>query len=308
MKHVRLDSAEVRRQLQRRRGSTGEDFQQLLERYALDRFLYRLGSSQHRSTLVLKGAVLFSAWLDIPHRPTRDVDFALLQPPAESDLTLVRDIVADVCVVDVQEDGVAFDSESISVEEIREGASYTGARATLLARMGTARVKVQIDVGFGDVVTPGPTEELMPAMLDQARASVLTYPRESVVAEKLEIIVQLGLVNSRMKDYFDLRALAASFQYDGEVLVDAVGRTFERRRTRLPAEMPAGLSDDFAADSAKVTQWSAFLRRIGREDDGSLAACVEEVRRFAGPVLHAASAGGQPALGTWEPGIGWRAS
>jgi hypothetical protein len=308
MTDVRLDSAEVRRQLQRRRRSTGEDFQQLLERYALDRFLYRLGLSRHRSTLVLKGAVLFSAWLDIPHRPTRDVDFALMQSPAESDLALVRDIVADVCVVDVPEDGVTFDSESISVEAIREGASYAGARATLLAGIGTARVKVQIDVGFGDVVTPGPNEELIPAMLDQARASVLAYPRESVVAEKLEIIVQLGLVNSRMKDYFDLRALAATFRFDGTVLVDAVGKTFERRRTQVPVEIPVGLSDAFAADPAKVALWSAFLGRIGRADDGSFAGCVSEVRRFAGPVLHFASASGHPALGTWKPGIGWRAS
>lgn len=270
MTDVRLDATEVRRQLQRRRRSTGEDFQRLLERYALDRFLYRLGSSRYRSTLVLKGAVLFSAWLDIPHRPTRDVDFALLQSPAESDLALVRDIVADVCVVDVPEDGVTFDSESILVEAIREGASYAGARATLLAGIGTARVKVQIDVGFGDVITPGPTEELMPAMLDQAPANVLAYTRESVVAEKLETIVQLGLVNSRMKDYFDLRALAVEFQFDGAVLVDAVGKTFARRRTQVPVDLPAGLSDDFASDPVKAAQWSAFLNRIGRGDDGLL--------------------------------------
>jgi hypothetical protein len=145
-------------------------------------------------------------------------------------------------------------------------------------------------------------------MLDQEPANVLAYTRESVVAEKLEIIVQLGLVNSRMKDYFDLRALATTFRFDGSVLVDAVSRTFERRRTQVPVKVPVGLSDDFAADPAAVAQWTAFQRRIGRADDGSLAGCVRDVERFAVPVLRAASIGDPPSLGTWEPGGGWRSS
>ena len=303
MTDVPLTAEEVRQQLQRRRRETGEDFQQLLERYALDRFLFRLGKSKHRRLLALKGAVLFSAWLGLPHRPTRDVDFAA--DLTELDLDLARQVVTDVCAELVAPDGVTFHTASITAEEIREGASYAGARVTLRATIGTARIRLQVDIGFGDAFTPAPEIETLPPLLAQSPAAVLAYPRESVVAEKLEIITKLGRAHSRMKDYFDLRELAARFEYDLAGLADAVRNTFVRRRTPIPSGLPDGLSNDFSSDPQKITQWSAFLRRIGHMDADTLEGCVSGVRSFAMPVFDLAREQDSSASGTWSPDSGW---
>jgi hypothetical protein len=299
-----FDANEVRRLLQRRRRETGEDFQQLLERYALDRFLHRLGRSRHRPLLVLKGAVLFSAWFDLPHRPTRDIDFALVRASGDSDTALVEDLVTEVCRVEVDEDGIVFDTASITSQRIREGASYAGVRVMLFAGIGTARVRVQVDVGFGDVIVPGPREVRLPALLDQDDAIVLAYPRAVVVAEKLEIIAQLGVASSRMKDYFDLHALARGFDFDGVELAEAVRATFARRGTAIPRLVPPGLADDFANDASKLEQWNAFRSRIRRDDELTLQACIAEVRRFALPVFEAA-VDANLSIGSWRPATGW---
>jgi predicted nucleotidyltransferase component of viral defense system len=264
--------------------SRGEDFNFTLNRYALERFLYRLSISPTRDQYWLKGALLFDLWFDVPHRPTRDADFLGFGP---ADADAVRKALGEVCRIEVA-DAMAFDPGSIAIEEIREDARYGGLRVRIAGSLGKARCAVQLDIGYGDAVTPGPEEVEYPTLLpDQAAPRLQAYPRAAVVAEKLEAIVSLGMANSRMKDYFDLRALAREGAIDSKELASAVAATFARRKTRLPEDLPLGLSDEFARDDTKKAQWKGFLGK-NRLEAPSLEEVVADVRRFAHPALQAA--------------------
>lgn len=254
----------------------GDDFNMVLTRYAIERFLYRLSIGPAREAYWLKGALLFDLWFDVPHRPTRDADF-LGFGPAYS--VALANSVSEICGIAV-DDGMEFDPASITVEEIREEANYGGLRVRLVSRLGNARCTVQLDVGYGDAVTPGPEEAVYPTLLDDQPAPRLrVYPRAAVAAEKLEAIVSLGMANSRMKDNFDLRALAHEGVLDARQLGDAIAATFQRRGTAVPVDVPLGLSDEFARDAAKRAQWKAFLGK-NRLDAPTLDEVIEEVRRF----------------------------
>lgn len=272
-----MTAAEVRKALQARRRETGEDFQRLLERYAIDRFLYRLSKSDHAKTLVLKGAVLFSAWFAVPHRPTRDIDFAKVEV---SDHAEASEIVKSICNVIVEDDGLVFAVGDLITESIREGLRQPGIRVIVPTTIGEARIKLQIDIGFGDVITPEPVSERFAPLLDQPAAKVYAYPPETVVAEKLQIIVELGRVNSRMKDYFDLLELVNRREIDVVILASAVRSTFERRGTTIPTQIPDGLSDEFSSDPEKLQQWRAFHIRIEHEAS-SFEHCIITLRTFA---------------------------
>lgn len=226
----------------------GEDFNLILTRYAIERFLYRLSLLPAREIYWLKGALLFDLWFDVPHRPTRDADFLGFGP---ADSAALANSVSEICGITV-DDGMEFDSASITIQEIREDASYGGLRVRLVSSLGNARCTVQLDVGYGDAVTPGPEDAVYPTLLeDQPPPCLRVYPRAAVAAEKLEAIVNLGMANSRMKDYFDLRALALEGVLDTRLLGDAIAATFQRRGTAVPEDMPLGLSDEFARDTAK---------------------------------------------------------
>lgn len=254
----------------------GEDFNMILTRYAIERFLYRLSIVPAREAFWLKGALLFDLWFDVPHRPTRDADFLGFGP---ADSVVLANSVSEICGIAV-DDGMEFDPASITVEEIREEANYGGLRVRLVSRLGNARCTVQLDVGYGDAVTPGPEEVVYPTLLDDQPAPHLrVYPRAAVAAEKLEAIVSLGMANSRMKDFFDLRALAHEGVLDARLLGDAIAATFQRRGTVVPEDVPLGLSDEFARDAAKRAQWKAFLAK-NRLDAPTLDEVIEEVRRF----------------------------
>jgi hypothetical protein len=232
----------------------------------------------------LKGALLFDLWFDVPHRPTRDADFLGFGPTDQQSL---REALAKVCRV-ASEDGITFDANSITIEEIREDARYGGLRARLVGRLGNARCQVQLDIGYGDAVTPGPEEILYPTMLEGLPAPRLrAYPRVTVAAEKMEAMVSLGIANSRMKDYFDLRALARECAIDPEQLAAALAATFKRRGTLLPDGVPFGLSEEFAADPTKIAQWRAFLGR-NRLDAPPLIEVVTELRDFLATPLRLA--------------------
>jgi hypothetical protein len=261
-----------------------EEFQAVLTRYGLERFLYRLSQAPARETLWLKGALLFDVWFDVPHRPTRDADFLGFGP---ADTRSLEAAVREACAVQA-EDGMSFDPDSIRIIEIREDASYGGLRVTLQGRLGKAICPVQLDVGYGDAVTPGAVEADYPTLLtDMPAPRLRVYPRETVFAEKLEAIVSFGMTNSRMKDYFDLRALAREGVIDPAVLSRAIPVTFERRKTPLPDELPMGLSDEFAADRTKLAQWAAFLKR-NKLDAPALSVVVRELREFLeGPTRNA---------------------
>jgi predicted nucleotidyltransferase component of viral defense system len=219
-------AASIRQRLLDLARARGEDFQLLLDRYAVERLLYRLSVSEAHHDFLLKGALLFAVWFDTPHRPTRDADFLGFGP---ADAARLAETVRRVCAIN-GDDGIAYDAASIQVQEIREQANYQGLRVNLRATLGNARCMVQLDVGYGDAVTPAPAEIVYPSLLDDLPAPRLrAYPRETVFAEKLEAMVVLGIANSRMKDYFDLRALAREGAMDSDNLANAIAATFQRR-------------------------------------------------------------------------------
>lgn len=277
-------AASVHARLLNRARERGEDINLILTRYAIERFLYRLSLAPARETYWLKGALLFDLWFDVPHRPTRDADFLGFGP---ADVEALASTIREICGVAV-DDGMEYDPASITIVEIREDARYGGLRVRLLGRLGNARCTVQLDVGYGDAVTPGPEEAVYPTLLDdQPPPRLRVYPRATVVAEKLEAMVSLGMANSRMKDYFDLRALAREGVLDARLLRDAIATTFQRRGMALPVNVPLGLSDEFARDATKRAQWKAFLGK-NRLDAPTLDEVIVEIRDFVAEPLRLA--------------------
>jgi len=253
-------AASVRARLLNKARADKQDFNLLLTRYALERILYRLSISEYRDQFLLKGSLLFDLWFDMPHRPTHDADllgFTLAEVPE------LITVFQEICKIE-SDDGITFQPDTVRAVEIRKEANYAGIRVTLMGLLDGARCPVQIDVGFGDAVVPGPEEAEYPVILgEMPRPQLRVYPQYTVIAEKLEAIVTLGMLNTRMKDYFDLWVLARHADIDGEILSKAIHATFERRKTPIPAELPLGLTDEFTQDARKVQQWEAFLRKNG---------------------------------------------
>lgn len=298
---VRNISASVRDRLLNKARAEKLDFNLLLTRYALERMLYRLSISKQRDQFLLKGALLFDLWFDVPHRPTHDADFLGF---GSAEIPHIEEIFRDICRIEV-EDGIAFQPDTVKAAEIRKEANYAGVRVTLLGMLDSARCAVQIDIGFGDAVVPGPDEVHYPVILGEMPGPHLhVYPRYTVVAEKLEALTSLGMLNSRMKDYFDLWILAKHSDFDGQILSRAVAATFERRRTALPTGVPIGLSDEFINDAQKDKQWQAFLRKNAL-DPMPLATVIADLRGFLMPLLAAIAAGGSHDY-PWRAGAGWQ--
>lgn len=295
-------TASVRQRLLRLAKERGDDFQTLLIRYANERLLYRLSKSAHGSRFVLKGAALFTLWTGAPHRATRDVDLLGFGDSSEDH---VRSIFVEALTLDVGDDGVTFDGDSLAVGPIREDQDYGGVRLTLTANVTTAKLRLQVDIGFGDAVTPDATVVDFPPLLEFPAPRLLAYPRETVVAEKVEAMVQLGLANSRMKDFYDLVVLSRMFPFDGELLVRAIRATFERRGTPLPHGLPVALTAEFAEDVTKNTQWTAFVRKAGGDDLGTLPVVVRAVAAFVERPLGAAGARAT-FREVWPPSGPWR--
>jgi predicted nucleotidyltransferase component of viral defense system len=270
-------AASARQRLLNLSKSGGTDYNQLLIRYAIERLLYRLSISSHKDTFVLKGAMLFSVWDGSPHRPTQDLD---LLGFGDRSLDRMKSIFREICATLVEDDGWTFDAASVEAEEIRTVAEYGGVRVHLTGRLGGAVLRIQTDIGFGDTITPAATDASYPSLLGFPAPQLRTYPRETVVAEKLEAIVKLGMLNTRHKDYYDLRYLARHFDFEGSLLVRAIAATFARRGTRLPEDIPVGLTAAFGMDSAKQAQWSAFCRRLGEKDLPALSEIVADVEKF----------------------------
>jgi predicted nucleotidyltransferase component of viral defense system len=276
---ARIDS--IRQRLLNIARQNGEEFQLTLDRYAVERLLYRLSISPYRDDFVLKGALLFRHWLDQSHRPTRDADFLGFGTP---DPGRIATVVQALCQADV-DDGLVFDLPRMSVDAIRETARYDGLRVQLKARLGTATCVIQWDIGFGDAITPAPEEVRFDTMLEDVPSPVLRiYPRETAFAEKLEAIVVLGMGNSRMKDYFDLLSLIREARMAPASLTQAITATFARRATPLPAELPIGLTATFALDKTKRLQWRAFLDR-SRLEAPALEETVAEIAAVVSRVL-----------------------
>ncbi len=251
-------AASVRARLLNIAKAEGSNFNQVLIRYALERFLYRLSQSPHADRFLLKGALLFTLWYDMPHRPTRDADLLGFGP---SDLQSIGQTFRDIASITV-DDGISFDPESVHAEEIRKDAGYAGARVVIIGELARARCKTQIDIGFGDAVTPGPVQSEYPVLLKDFPAPRLrTYPVYTVVSEKLHAIALLGMTNSRIKDYLDLWVMLDRESLNMNTLAQAIAATFTRRGMAVPTNLPMGLSDEFAADPSRQALWTAFVKK-----------------------------------------------
>ncbi|MEO8119966.1 MAG: nucleotidyl transferase AbiEii/AbiGii toxin family protein [Rhodoferax sp.] len=250
--------ASIRARLKQRADACGQDFNLTLTHYGLERLLYRLSISAHATNFLLKGALLFSLWYDQPHRPTRDVD--LLGFGAD-DINSAVSAFCEICSFAV-EDGIEFNPASIKGAEIRKEAGYGGVRIDIVAKLDGARIALQVDIGFGDAVTPGPVSVSYPVLLDDLPAPQLrAYPKHTVVAEKFHAICLLGMANTRMKDYFDLWMLLDDGGLDPQELQRAITATFARRKMSMPTALPVGFGDAFATDATKQLQWNAFLKK-----------------------------------------------
>ena len=276
-------AASVRAKLTNRARERGEELQNLLMRFAAERLLYRLSIPTHKEKFLLKGAALFSFWFNEPHRPTKDLD---LLGRGASDIPTLENIIREICSIDGK-DGLQFIAESVKGEKIREEEVYQGVRLTLLAMLEKARIPVQVDVGFGDAVTPKAEEETLPTILDLPAPHLKVYPKETVVAEKFEAMVKLGIGNGRMKDFWDVRYLTKEFDFDGALLQKAIRATFTSRQTSFPKDLPVALTDDFAGNPLILSRWSGFIKRNRIAVETDFALLIENLREFFAPIIEA---------------------
>lgn len=271
--------ASVRQRLLNQAKATKRPFAEVLQYYAMERFLYRLSVSPHADKFLLKGALLLSVWQAPISRPTRDID---LSGRTDNSVDAIVQLMTEVAQLEVVDDGMNFIHDSFSGAAIREDANYSGVRISFIGLLDGARVPMQIDIGFGDVITPGPEVVTYPTVLDFPAPVLAGYSRETVIAEKLQALVQLRMSNTRMKDYFDLWLLSRQPGLNQETLRLAIKRTFANRQTPIEKD-PIGLSAEFGADATKQKQWAAFLKRSAIKDaPESLAEVVEELKLFLG--------------------------
>ncbi len=277
-KQIRNIGASVRARLLNLAKERNQPFDLLLTRFAHERLLYRLSISPHHRRFALKGAMLITTWFDDPHRPTRDLDLlGFGDPNPDAVLSAFREICAIAA-----DDAVIFDGAGATIERIREDAHYEGLRIKTYAHVDGARVRLVVDIGFGDATEPGLTETELPVLLDFPAPRLRSYVRETVIAEKFEAMVVLGRANSRMKDLYDVWLLAKSGEFNDDKLARAIAATFARRGTAIPPEPPDCLTRAFAQDPIKAQQWSAFLDNVETKP-GTLTKVVDDLAAFLMP-------------------------
>ncbi|MEW6734632.1 MAG: nucleotidyl transferase AbiEii/AbiGii toxin family protein [Acidobacteriota bacterium] len=297
-------AASIRQRLLNMSKQRHEDFQLLLTRYGIERTIYRLSLSKYCKAFILKGATLFTLWSDNPHRATRDLDLLGRGP---SDIAHLEHIFREIIATKVEEDGLVFLLESVKGERIKQDQEYQGVRIHFQARLEAAQILIQVDIGFGDTITPSPKEVEYPTLLDFPKPQLLAYPRETVIAEKFQAMVALGIANSRMKDFYDIWILASKFDFQGEVLAQAIKATFSRRQTPLPTELPLALTPDFYQEKSKQTQWEVFIRRNGLQmQGGSFTDVIILLQNFLMPPTYEAIQSGHFNM-IWLPSGPWQA-
>ena len=294
--------ASVRQRLLNLARERKDEFGLVLIRYGVERLLYRLSVSPDGKQFVLKGAMLFQLWTGQPHRSTQDVD---LLGSGDDDVDRLVKLFKDVCSQDVPDDGLAFLPEAVTGTLIRENQRYGGIRIQMIGMLDNARIGIQVDIGFGDAITPKAERVEYPTLLGQPAPILRAYPKETAVAEKYEAMVSLGIANSRMKDFYDIWVLARDFDFDRKVVTRAIRATFERRKTAVPTIPPIAFTPDFSNDKAKQTQWTAFVRR-GRlvVEAPAFRQVTEMLRSFLWPVTEALVADKDFTL-RWPPGGPW---
>lgn len=274
-------SASIRARLKNIAKAEETDFVTVLTRYGLERLLYRIGQSKYASQYLLKGALLFNLWYDMPHRPTKDID---LLGFGNHEIDYLTCVFEEVCLVSA-DDGIVFDGSSISAMPIKKEDGYKGTRIELFAELSRARIKIQLDIGFGDAVTPGPVDANYPVLINELPPpQIRTYPIYTVVAEKLHAIALLGMANSRLKDYLDLYVLLKNEEIDEKILLDAIASTFARREMALPKATPLGLTSEYSQDASRQAMWRSFLNKNELEFI-SLPEVVTSINEFVLPII-----------------------
>ena len=282
----------------------GDDYQRVLMRYAIERLLFRLSQTEAATRYVLKGAMLFATWPEHASRPTGDLD---LLGHGNPDPIAITELFTRICQVENPNDGIVFNPATLKVGPVREGDKYQGVRLNLRGQLAKAIIPVQVDIGFGDYVYPTPTRQTFPSLLPNLpAANILMYPRETVVAEKFEVMIRFGETNGRIKDFYDIWVMIQMSQFDLPTLAEAVGGTLRRRQTAVPTEMPVGLTETFAKVVKERGLWSGFLRRNPPTLPPPSFADLQELQCFFGPVISALALP-EAAEGRWDPGAGvWR--
>jgi predicted nucleotidyltransferase component of viral defense system len=293
----------IRQRLRNEVRRRGEDVQFALERYAMERLLFRVGESAHRERFVLKGAMLFALWGGSLYRATRDLDFTGY---GSSDADSVLDAFREICELAKSDDGLDFDAASLHSEPIRDQSEYVGLRIRLRAMLGRSRIPLQIDIGFGNAIEPPPEDVEFPTLLDDPSPRIRAYSQEAVVAEKMHAMVILGERNSRFKDFYDVFVLASRFSFGASRLLSAIAATFDRRSTPIVSALPLALTSGFFEERGRSDQWRAYLSRNALPGaPADFTAVGELILRFLGPPWSALAADHAHAE-TWPAGGPWR--
>jgi len=294
-------AASVRARLTAHAKADGRPFQEVLQYFAMERFLARLSKSDYCDKFILKGGLMFAVWNSSYTRPTKDIDFLAY---IANDVDTAADVVREVCRIDDQTDGIIFDPETVAPVLIKEDADYEGVRVTFLGHLESARINMQIDMGFGDVVAPEPQMLTYPTILDHSAPRIRGYPAETVVAEKFQAMVQLGQLNSRIRDFYDIWTMSRQFEFNGVTLQRALENTFSHRDTVMEPN-PIAFQAAFTEDSAKQSQWSGFCRKSKIESAPKrLSEMISEIAAFLMPVAEAIV--DQESFDrTWKPGGPW---
>jgi predicted nucleotidyltransferase component of viral defense system len=289
----------VRQRLLNQAKKDNRPFNELLQYYAMERFLYRLSKSPHAGCFILKGALMLKVWRSPVFRPTMDID---MLGRTSNDETNILEQVREILMTEVEPDGISFDSKTITSERITEDADYEGIRVRFIGQLGTAKVSMQIDIGFGDIVYPGPEEINFPTMLNFPEPKLICYSRESAIAEKFEAMVKLGEINSRMKDFYDIWLLLREFEFQGKKLAEAIRLTFQKRGTNFPYEIVA-FTTEFA--DLKQAQWEAFRKRLKQDNlPTKFGEIASSVKGFLYPMVLNINATGSK-ITIWKPPGPW---
>jgi hypothetical protein len=256
-RNIKNSAASVHQRLLNKAKESSRPFNEFLQHFAIERFIYRLSKSTHADRFILKGALMLWVWSAPASRPTMDID---LLGRIDNSIEVIASAVKDACQMDVEADGMSYHAETVTAARITEDAEYQGVRAHVQGSLGNARVSLQIDIGFGDVIVPGPNRIAYPVLLDFSHPELNGYSMESTIAEKFQAMVKLGVLNSRMKDFYDIWMLCRTFDFRGELLAEAVEKTFENRNTPVTVG-PKVFDPSFAQDRNKKVQWQGFIRK-----------------------------------------------
>ncbi len=276
--------ASVHQRLLDKAKASSRPFNELLQRFAIERFIYRLSRSRHADRFVLKGALMIAVWTGAGSRPTMDID---LEGKIANDPDAIAAVIKTACTTAVENDGMVFAPASVKATRIMEEAGYSGVRVRLRGNLGNAKIALQIDIGFGDIVVPEPKMIAYPVLLDFPAPELKGYSKESTIAEKFHAMEQLGILNSRMKDFYDIWFLSHTFNFQGDVLSRAIAKTFANRGTPLPAA-PVVFDPVFSKDRLKIIQWRAFLEKSKLDAaPATFAEIIDGLRSFLQPIATA---------------------